>query len=289
MLCCGGSCGLTLLPEAQLDRDWWLIVVALGIGLAAAEGIIRSITGLIVTALSATTISAEIEAETYGLLRLTSIPPHEIVLAKFSATLRQVRAPLLVLIGLRIAIIGLGGLILVALVAAGAVFASSAAASLPLVAARPAPAAALSLSLLYAMAIASALAAIVLWLAYYAVRPVLEALVFAALGTFASSLARTRSGGLLTAGALRIALGMVSYIAGQVVSSFVSLAALPLAALPALPLWFQHMISEPALVILALGLIGLLVLIVVLVIQIGLILLLLKSTIAQASRLPFRE
>jgi hypothetical protein len=287
-LCCGGFCGLTILPQAQLPRDWWLIPFAVTVGVMVAEAVLRFATGLIVTALAATVISAEMEAETYGLLRLTPIPPREIVLAKFSGVMRQVRTPLIALIGVRIGIVGLGIILLAALIVAGVMLGPRLGIGSPPVA-PTAPAVSVPLALLYGLTAIGALVTAALLVLYYVIRPVLEALLFAALGMLASSLAKTRASGLISAGALRLGLWMVSYVAGQVVSSLFSIALAPLMAIPLLPVWFQRLISEPAVIILGATLIGLLFLIIIIAAQLGLILALLNITIARANRLPFQE
>jgi hypothetical protein len=99
---------------------------------------------------------------------------------------------------------------------------------------------------LAAMAVATAVLA---WIAYYIFRPVLDILLLVALGVFASSLARTRAGGLIAAGGMRLVLWMVSYMVGQITSSMFSIIAMPMFALAGVPTWLQQTTASPGLLI----------------------------------------
>jgi hypothetical protein len=247
---CGGSCGLTVLPEVQTSQDWGIvvgIVVLIGslVGLFVAEGLLNFITGLLATALASTVVSAEIEAQTFGLLRLTSIPPRDIVFAKFSAAFAQVRVPMIVLVLARalIALIAtLGGMTLfaVGVLASDSIIPPGTLSNGPVTG---------ILLIYYGLAVIAVATAVLTWLAYYIFRPVLDILLLVALGIFASSLARTRAGGLLAAGGMRLVLWMVSYVVGQVTSSMLSLIVMPMFALAGVPTWVQQTSASPGLFI----------------------------------------
>lgn len=287
---CGGSCGLTLLPtSSQAPGDWPLILLAVGVGLAVGlaigEASLRFITGLTATALTATVISSEIEAETFGLLRLTLIPPREIVLAKFGAAMRQIRAPVAALILVRLVIAVLGSLFALAMFVFGLWESST---QIPVLPAAPGGGiAAALLSIWYGFAAAIAVAAVIAWLLYYVLRPTLDMLLYAAIGMFASSWARTRANGLLAAGAFRLVLWMASYVGGQFVSMLVSLLSLPLMALPRVPVWIQEQAGGWGLMVIFFSLVAMFLLLFIIAAEAAIILAFLFLSAERAKRLPF--
>ncbi len=289
---CSGSCGVTVLPSAQPPAQWLLLPLALGAGLLVGESLLGAITGLITTALAATTVSAEMEAQTYGLLRLTAVSPRQIVLAKLAAVFHQVRTPVLVMMTLRLLLLLLGlvtaaGLTLVALQdSGGAASSQTPPAALP-VAVPPLPGLTGALTALYVALGVLALMLIALWLAYYLLRPALDILLFGSLGIFASSLARTRANGLLTAAGLRILLGAIAYVAGQVLSASFSLISLPVSLLPGFPTWLASSNAAPGLLGIGAVLIAIAILLAVVSAQIGASLFLVGAAIGRAQSLPF--
>jgi hypothetical protein len=287
---CGGSCGLTLLPTSgQAPGDWPLILVAIGVGLAVGlaigEGVLRFVTGLTATALNATVISSEIEAETFALLRLTMIPPREIVLAKFGAAVSQLRTPVAALILVRLVIAVVGLLFALGLLFFGMWESRSQLPVLPV-----APGGGVTGALLaawYGVAAATAVAAVVAWLLYYVLRPTLDMLMFAAIGMFASSWARTRANGLIAAGAFRLVLWMASYVAGQFVSTMISLLSLPLMSLPGIPVWIQEQAGGWGLMVIIVSIIAVLLLLAVIAVEVAIILAFLFLSTERAKCLPF--
>ena len=174
----------------------WMLVVA--------QSFINLTAGLIATALSSTVVSSEIESETYGLLRVTDVPSHEIILAKYAAAFRQLRIPLGTVIGVRLLLIvaalptidfairssGLSGGLLTVLTDIPAEFVS------------PASVVSLALTLL-------------LWLTVFAFLPALSMAMHTAIGLYASSITRTRNGSIAAAAGLRVAM----FIGRQIFSS----------------------------------------------------------------------
>ncbi|NDJ55247.1 MAG: hypothetical protein GYB68_19420, partial [Chloroflexi bacterium] len=89
-----GCCALPFLP-ALLDPSTSapisiFLLLILG-GVFIAERIITSLVTLLATGVGSATVSSEIEAQSFASLRLTPIPERHIVLAKWSATVRQMR------------------------------------------------------------------------------------------------------------------------------------------------------------------------------------------------------
>ena len=95
---CGG---LTFLTIDDLGQ-WPFVVGAVLVGVYLAQGIIHWLMGLLAISLASTTISAEVEAQTFHLLRATPMPVKQIVLAKFGAAFHQVRLPVVVITVLRV-------------------------------------------------------------------------------------------------------------------------------------------------------------------------------------------
>jgi hypothetical protein len=284
---CGGSCGLTVGPSMQSPSDWWIVLlVAILAGLIIGETFLRLLTGLAATGLASTAISAEIEAETFSLLRLTLIPPRQIVFAKFGAVIRQIRTPLIILMIVRGVMI-VGTLItVVVLTAAGLAFSGFHLSDLALPLASTGAVASGLLLVVYFVVLVIVLVAILLWIAYFIFQPVLDMMLYSALGLFASSLARTRTNGLVTAGALRVVLWMGTYVLSQIVTTALSLFGVPLMTLPGIPQWISgSQIAPGFLVVLAIvASIG--TLLIGIVIQIALSLGLLGLTSDRAARLP---
>jgi len=294
----GGCCGLTfLLPLVQSGglgpESPFLIALAVLMGLFIAGEIVRWITGLLATALTATSISAEVEAETYGLLRLTPIPARRIVLAKFGAAYRQILLPTVIVSIIRaIGLVGIIGLVIgvVAGAISGAVPAVS---SVPGPTPTPLPIPQIDVLPVFAsvggyiVAAVGIVVAAILWLLYLIVEPFLSMMMFAALGMLGSAWSKTRSGGLLAAFGLRVMLGAVGYVISQLFSFMFSLLSVPLMALPTTPIWLERLLTvDPVWFVLG-GTLGLILYILVLLFgQYALSALLLCFTSRRAERLP---
>jgi hypothetical protein len=78
--------------------------------LVLAQFAIGAMTNVLVIAMAAPTISGEVELQSWRLLRTTTLPLREVILAKFAAVIRNLRMPLLSLVILRL--IALGTLLL---------------------------------------------------------------------------------------------------------------------------------------------------------------------------------
>jgi hypothetical protein len=282
---CGG---LTLLSVDDLE-EWPLVAAAILVGIYLAQGIIHGLMGLLAIALASTTISAEVEAQTFHLLRTTPMPVKQIVLAKFGAAFRQVRLPVAAIILLRVLLI------------VGAVVAIAAALIL-IPDARPTspaplpPGAGPIIQALPGSTIAALLAGVVavvvlvaLWLAYFLFRPVLNAMLFVSIGLFGSTLGKTRSGGLIAAFGMRFGLWVVSYVLSQVVTTGGSLLLSPLFAFGGAPLlWLEDLANrQPALVILAGTAVVVIWFLVAIALQLGVTLLAVKASARRAAKLPF--
>jgi hypothetical protein len=282
---CGG---LTLLSVDDLEQ-WPLVAAAILVGVFFAQAVIHGLMGLLAVALASTTISAEVEAQTFHLLRATPMPVEQIVLAKFGATFRQVRLPVAAIIVLRILlIVGTVAAIIAALVLIPDAN-PSAPPSLP-------PGAEPTIEALPGSALAAVVAGVVafvvlsvLWLAYFLARPVLNAMLFVAIGLFGSTLGKTRSGGLIAAFGIRAALWAVSYILSQVVSTGTSLLLSPLFVYGS-PLlrWLEALVDrQPALAILAGTAVVAAWFLIAVGLQLGVTLLAVKASARRAARLPF--
>jgi hypothetical protein len=282
-------CGLITLPAMQSASEEWSFTVLAGlIGFMTGGEIIRWATGLLATALTSTVISAEIEADTFSLLHLTSVPTREVVLAKFGAALGQFRLPVLVIGIIRaLFVFGLIGLVVLIFVVGidGTGITSAGSLPAPLLPPMPAP-----LALSYVAALGVALLALLGLFAYYVASPALEMLIFGALGLLASAFARTRATGVAVAAGMRVLLWGISYITGQLFSFGFSLLALPAMALATVPLWAERLAStEPAALIAGGGFLTLFWLAVIVLIQVGVILVLLYAAEQRTARLPLRQ
>lgn len=241
VLGCACACGgLTLFdPSTNLNETALIATMAALIGLLTGGEIIRWLTGLLATVLAATTVSAEIEAETLGLLRLTPIPARQIVLAKFGAAFRQFRLPLIVVAIVRA--VGIAGFLILLAVVILTDGSLTTPPTLPTL-----PPAGSEVAWIVAAG-GGVLLALVVWFAYTLVEPALSAFMFSAIGMLASSLSRTRATSLTLAAGIRVGLWAVSYVAGQVATGMLSLLAVPVAAVPVAPLWLATLsTADPA-------------------------------------------
>lgn len=292
-----GCCSLFMLPVLFDSPQEGLAILPLALiyGLLFGGEIVRWLTGLVATGLTATTISAEMEAQSYAFLRLTPIPTREVVLAKYSAAVREVRTPVIAVMVTRLGTIIIGAIYLAILSVVamnnptfgGAPSSSGAPGGAPVE----------LLPLLVdltpvlgqgVLAVASLCIAGVIWLIYFLLQPVLDVLLFSAVGLLASSLARTRGSGLLVAGGIRLGLWAASYVASQILSLFLQLLVVPLAYLPTAPLWLNNLTTaQPGPVIAVLVMLSIVWLVIVVLAEMGFTLFLLYLTDKRAERLPF--
>ena len=295
MGCCGLSLfGLTV--DAGMDSTrFFVLAIAAFIGLLYAGEMIRWITGLLATALTATSISAEVEADTYGLLRLTPIPARRIVLAKFGAAYRQILLPTLAVIVVRLwALVGLISLVVGLAIGAAQSALPSPAPSLPGPLPNPIPVAPTDLLPVFSgaasvgVAVASIVVALVVWLAYIIVEPFLTMMLFASLGMLGSAWSRSRSGGLLVSFGMRVGLGAAGYMLGQLITLFFSLLSVPIAAMPTTPIWFERLVTtNPILLIVVGAVLAILYVLFLVAAQYGISALLLWMASKRAERLPY--
>lgn len=279
-----GCCGLTPLLTAASDDEWPLAVFSALVGVLIAGEIVRWLVGLLATAVTSTALSSEVEAETYGLLRITPVPPREVVLAKFGAAFRQFRLPLAAIAAARLLFVV--GAVVYVIVLLSTEVAGSVSGTLPSVPQIVLPFGPLVAS--YIVAGIAALVALLMLLLYFLIEPASTTLIYAAVGMLASAWARTRSGGLMTAIGFRAALMGISYILSQVIGVAFSLLALPLMALPASPIWLERVtMLEPSIVILLVAAGTMVWLAIVLAGQIGLAALMLHAAVRRAERLPY--
>lgn len=278
-----------MLPMAaaatQSPEEWYLIIFGLLMGLMAGGETLRWITGLAATALTATSISAEIEAETYELLRLTPLPPAEIVLAKFGAAFRQVRMPLAIVSVVRA--VTIPGIVLwfgYFFLYTPQLQASQLSYSAP-----PSPLLPVFSELTpLILPILAGGAAVVLGFLYILIEPFTSTILYTALGVFASTLARSRSGGLLAAGGLRLLLAGLGYVAGNILSAVLQLLFVPVLLItPNIPPWLEYLLNEPGLLISGAAMLAILGLAITVAAQMGVTLLLLSLASRRAARLPF--
>jgi hypothetical protein len=274
----GGLCGLTTLDPSATPAErllmWALILLW---SLLVGQVFVSFATGLIATALTATVISGEIESETFGLLRVTDVPTGEIVLAKYAATLRQLVAPLAVVVVARLLLIA-GGLATLDL----AVRLQGIDGGLLGLLANLPPELVSPLSVvLFGLSVAA-------WLAFFAFKPLLTILMFASVGLFASSITRTRINGVIAAVVLRVVLFVARFIADQALTIGGQLAIGTSLSLGNLGNTLGTLVvTQPALLVGLGGLLALGGLLVAIGWRGGVTLLLIRATVRRAHRLPY--
>lgn len=278
-------CGLTMLPIIiEESRSWpFILSVTVLSGLFFGEESINWIVGLLATALTATAISAEIEAQTYPLLRMTPIPPRQIALAKFSAAFQQLRTPLVFVMVVR-------ALLMISVVVLAVILISVAEVWPDIIEfLRTLPKTTALSPVINLTASLSVMGLAVLLAAFYLSQPILNVGLYAAVGLYASSLARTRAGGLFGGAGLRVVLWVVTYTASQLIGVILQILIVPLMMFPASATWLEDLATnEPGLLVLGGIAIYVFWLILVIAGQIALTLLLLYLTGRRAERLPYR-
>ncbi len=279
--CCGLS-SLSAVDIANIPESLLLAGFFILFGIVIGGEIIRFATGLLATALSATTISAEVEGDRLSLLRVTPIPTREIVLAKFGAVIRQLRLPMAAVMVSR-GVFLVGCAILIPLLIATT--------SQPAPTTIPGSALTTWEALTYGLDAVFALIIGLMWLIYYLAEPFISTYLFGALGIFASSLSRTRTGGLFAAAGFRFAYAALAYVLSQMFSLVITLVATPLmlvtSAAPPTLRWLEALLNNPAILIFGF-LVGLLIWLgLVIAWQVGGSVLLLAWSIRRTDRLPY--
>jgi len=277
-LALGGLCGLTTIDSASTPQErlliWSLIFLA---SLLVGQAFISFATGLIATALTATVISSEIESETYGLLRATTVPTDEIVLAKYAATLRQLVAPLAVIVAVRIVVV------------VGAVVTADLAMRMQGIdGGLVGTLLAIPLEFISPISIWTIALTVLGWMIFFTLKPVLSITLYAAVGIFASSITRTRINGIITSAGLRLALVVLRAIADQilVISSQVILGFT--LSLSDLGPWLETLlVARPASVVAVGGLVALGSLFVSILWRGGVAFVLVRATVRRAYKLPY--
>jgi hypothetical protein len=274
----GCLCGLTTLDASATPSErlliWSLIILW---SLFVGQLFVSFATNLISTALTATVISSEIESETYGLLRVTDVPTHEIVLAKYAATLRQLISPLVVIIVARLLLIA-GGLVALDL---GLRLQGTNGGLLGLLAEIPA-------ELVSPLSVGLFILSVLGWLAFFALKPALTMLLFSSVGLFASSITRTRINAIIAAVVLRVVLYAARFITGQTLTIGGQLAIGSSLSVGNLGTTLDTLIvTQPALIIGLGGLLALGSLVLAIAWRSGVTLLLLRATVRRAHKLPY--
>ncbi len=251
---------LVTLSETMLwvERLMILSIVLLVAVLLTGE-MIKLIAGLLATALGATVIASEIEGGRLNMLRVTLLTPRQIVAGKFAAVLHELRWPFrMVVLARLIVLVGGISLVISALIygmIGAAEVAQSVAPTAPLTPelltppVTPEPAVNPLSVVLVIVDIVLSLVLVLTWLVYWLAEPLLSAALFTAMGVFGSSLARTRSSGLITSLALRMGFWVLTYMISQVFGLLAMTALGPLMALSTVTElnWLTTLISRPEL------------------------------------------
>ncbi len=295
----GGCCLLMFLPLLLEDPAgepamFYRALIALGlavIGVFYTGEIVLAATGLTATILTSTSISAEIEADTYSLMRLTLIPPREIVLAKFGAAVRELRRPVVAVMATRTLLLIALPLLITSAIAYGVATAPSSSVGVP---PGSAPGNAIvpfneitpiiSSSLL---ALASLIGAGAISLIYFYTQPMIEIALYGAVGMAASSMTRTRTGGLFAGFGLRVGLWAASYVLWQVISTILSVGISAFVSLTAFQPLQNSFANNPTLVIVFYAALIAGSQITIAGTEIGATLGLLRLAVSRAERLPF--
>jgi hypothetical protein len=278
-LALGSLCGLTTIDSASSPQERLLIWSLIFLGsLLVGQAFISFATGLISTALTATVISSEIESETFSLLRVTGVPTNEIVLAKYAATLRQLVAPLAVIVAVRLVVVvgavvtldfamrmqGIDGGLVGTILAIPPEFVS------------PTSIWAITLTTLG-------------WMIFFTLlKPVISIALYASVGLFASSITRTRINGIITSAGLRLALVVLRAIADQILLIGSQVVLGFTLSLSDLGPWLETLlVARPATVVAAGGLLALGSLLVTILWRGGVAFMLVRATVRRAYRLPY--
>ena len=202
-------CGLVITVDAGDDPITWLGYSLIGFGLSLwmVDWLGQWGLSMAATVLTAPRLSAEIEDRTWDMMRLTTMPASEIVMAKWAAALWQLRWLTLALSLLRLLLLLLFSLFgaLIALVWLWAAHTGGPTMqALIAFVVRPGPFLWLALIVIW-----------IGWSIYYLLQPVLKIMTGGAFGLFASSLAPSKSMAIVVAFAVRLAAGIITWIMMQ--------------------------------------------------------------------------
>lgn len=280
--CCGGITGLGIAEDTP-DNGFLIVLlsIAAGIifGIYLAGEILRWVAGLLATALSATAISAEIEAQTFALIRLTPIQVREIVLAKLGAVFQQLRLPIIVTMISRIIVVICAILTVIGLAVFARVASAPGAPLIPPIPGSP---------IINMAAGLGGLLLLVLWIVYYLLQPALSVMLYSTVGLFASSLTKTRANGLIGAIGMRLGLWVVSYITNQIISYSLSFAAFPLYTIPTINIWLENAtVNQPGGLVLIGILFSFIAWLLIIAIPLAAMLIIIGLTIRRTRRLPY--
>lgn len=280
--CCGGITGLGIAEDTS-DSGFLIVLISIVagiiVGVYLAGEVIRWMAGLLATALSATAISAEIEAQTFALIRLTPIQVREIVLAKLGAIIQQLRLPIIVTTVTRTITVICATLTVIGLAVFTRVTTAPGAPLIPPIPGSP---------IINMAAGLGGLLLLVLWIGYYLLQPILGVMLYSVVGLFASSLSKTRANGLIGAIGMRLGLWVVSYITNQLISNSLSFAAFPLYTIPTLNIWLENVtVNQPGGLVLIGILFSFLAWLLVIVIPLATMLIIIGLTIRRTRRLPY--
>jgi hypothetical protein len=109
ILAAGGALALAMVMLIFLPQVYWSVegafaalLAVLMFLLAVMQAMSGAVVNILMVARAAPMISEEVELQSWGLLRTTTLTLREIVMAKFAAALRQLRSALIGLMGLRV-------------------------------------------------------------------------------------------------------------------------------------------------------------------------------------------
>lgn len=234
------GCGLV---GIIIELNIYVFIIGFILGLFLVAAIIDWVTGWIATALTATTISAEIESETFNVLRATSRSPHEIVMAKYGAAMHQIHLPIFTPVVLRIlAVLITLFTLLVALV----LEVDTSSIGVPALPDLLALALAATQTRGWLFVLFLGVICLILYGLVLLVGPILRTMLFAAIGMFGSSVAKTRANGLLAAIGIRVGFGIFGYAISQFFSFFLSFGVQGVVGVSSvLPAWLEALLDLP--------------------------------------------
>ena len=262
------------------------VVTALLFVVLIMSGLIEIAASFLALLLSATTISSEIEAETFILMRVSTVPVQEVVLAKYSAAVRQIYPVyqfitlirILVSMGLFVVIVGFLVMILTPeFIAAGIIGGLVVLMSSPFL-------------LLYILMIVAVLifSGLVLTLVFY-FQPLFNMLFYNAVGVLGSAYARTRSQGIFTAIGFRIVLWGISYTVSFVINNIIQIVGILVALVIQEITWLSDLVNNnPGLLIVGGAWMMTLWYLSSILVPLGTSIIFLRMAIARTRKLPYR-
>lgn len=304
LLATAAGCTLPVVLVTFTETMQWferimIFSIVLLVAVLLTGEVIKVLAGLLATALGATVIASEIEGERLSMLRVTLLTSRQIVAGKFAAVLHELRLPfrmvvlarLIVLVGAVVLVISalIYGMINAAEVAQAVTPVTPLSPDMPTSPVSPASPVNPLTIVLVIVDIVLSIVLVLAWLAYWLVEPLLSAALFTSMGVFGSSLARTRSSGLVTSLALRMGFWVLTYTVSQVVGLLATTVLGPLMALSTVTElnWLTNLISRPELLALAYLLTVLVSLLFGIAWTLGLAWVLLSATERRVEMLPY--